>query len=192
VEPAVSAPAPETEAPMPPMKFDIGEEFGTAKKNLPPVKVVGIGVALILVVVVIWMVVQPHRSSATGSIGDVIAVEVPDQHMVLVAINVAFHNHGEKSFWIHNMDAELDLGTEKFKDDAASASDFDRYFQAFPALKTHALPGLKIEDKTLPGGDAQGTIVVSFPVTLDTFNAHKALKVHIQAYDQPVPLEMVK
>ncbi|MBS1853012.1 MAG: hypothetical protein JST79_19075 [Acidobacteria bacterium] len=184
--------APASEPPASPLPFDIGEEFGTAKKNLPPVKIVGIGVALILLIVGVWLVLQPHRSPASGSIQEVAAVEVPDQHMVLVAINVAFHNGGKKPFWIHNMEAEIESAGKQFKDDAASASDFDRYFQAFPALKAHALPGLKMEDKILPEADAQGTVIVSFPVTMDEFNARKSLKVRIYAYDQAVPLELVK
>lgn len=178
-------PAPEAQAPIP---FDIGEEFGTAKKNLPPVKILILGVVAIAVIGAILSVLQRPRTTAAGAIDNVVAVEIPGQNAVLVAINVSFQNQGKKPFWIHSMKADLETASGTSSDDAASAVDFDRYFQAFPALKEHALPALKIEDKIEPGGSTKGTIVVSFPVTQDVFAARKSLRVSIWPYDQAVPL----
>jgi hypothetical protein len=90
------------------------------------------------------------------------------------------------------MKADLETTDKTYSDDAASASDFDRYFQAFPALKEHALTPLKIEDKIPPGGSTQGTIVVSFPVSQDIFSKRKSLKVSIWPYDQAVPLVLTR
>jgi hypothetical protein len=50
--------------------FHIGEEFGTAKKSLPPVKIVLIGVALIAVVALIASLTQRPHSATAGSIDD--------------------------------------------------------------------------------------------------------------------------
>ena len=80
----------------------------------------------------------------------------------------------------------------ELSDEAASAMDFARYFQAFPALKEHALAALPPETKIPPGGQAQGTIVVSFPVTQDGFDKRKSFSVVIQPYDQPLPLVLTK
>src|ERR1700675_3042852 len=74
--------------------FHIGEEFGNAKKNLPPVKIVLIGVAVIAVIAIIPSYVQWPRSAATGSIDDVVSVEIADQNSTMVAINVSFQNNG--------------------------------------------------------------------------------------------------
>ena len=54
--------------------------------------------------------------------------------------------------------------------EALSAVDFDRYYQAFPALKANAQPALAPEDKLPPGQEIKRTVMVSFPVTLDAFN----------------------
>ncbi|MBZ5706548.1 MAG: hypothetical protein LAN63_14445 [Acidobacteriia bacterium] len=170
----------------------MGQEFGTGRKNLPPVKIVLIGVAAIVVVALIVAVVQRPHSAATGSIDDVTAVEIPNQSSVMVAITVSIHNDGKKPFWIHNIDAELDTGSEQFKDDAAAAVDVDRYFQAFPALKQHALAPLKRDAMLEPGSQTSGTIVVSFPVLPDAFAKRKSVKVTIHPYDQPVPLVLTK
>ena len=112
--------------------------------------------------------------------------------MVMVAINVSFQNNGVKSYWIHTIKADLDTTTGSFTDDAASPADFDRYFQAFPVLKQHALAPLEREAKINPGGRIAGTVIVTFPVTPDAFANRKSLKVTIQPYDQPVPLVLTK
>src|ERR1700687_5229229 len=78
--------------------FHIGEEFGTAKKNLPSLKIVLISIAVIVVAVAIASFVQRPVSATTGSIDDVVPVEVPDQNLVMVAINVSFQNNGIKPY----------------------------------------------------------------------------------------------
>jgi hypothetical protein len=82
-------PAPETgPKPLPHM----GEEFGTAKKNLPPVKIILIGIAALIVVGGIIAFVQRPQTPATGSIDNITSVAVPDQNSVMVAISVTVHN----------------------------------------------------------------------------------------------------
>ena len=174
------------------MKFDIGEEFGTAKKNLPPVKILLAGAVVIAIVAGILELVQHPASSTVGVIGEVSSVEIPDQNSVMLAINVSIQNRGEKPYWIHTISAELETASRKFSDQAASAIDFPRYFQAFPVLKRSALDPLPPETKIAPGGQIQGTIIVSFPVTAEAFAARKSLQVTIQPYDQPVPLVLTK
>ena len=186
--PGATIPAPSD----PGTPFDIGEEFGNAKKNLPPLKIVLIGVAVIAVIALIASLAQRPHSATAGSIDDVVSVEIPDQHSIMVAINVSFQNNGAKPYWIHTIKSDLDTTTGSFTDDAASPADFDRYFQAFPTLKQHALAPLEREAKINPGGHIQGTIIVAFPVTPDAFANRKALKVTIQPYDQPVPLVLIK
>jgi hypothetical protein len=188
-----SSPPPPPSVPPPPQtRFNIGEEFGTAKKNLPPAKIIAIGVGVVVVVAIILALAQRPQSATTGSIDDVVSVEVPDQNMVMVAINVSFQNNGVKPYWIHTINAGLDTTSGSFSDDAASPADFDRYFQAFPALKQHALAPLEREAKINPGGRTAGTIIVTFPVTPEAFANRKSLKVTIQPYDQPVPLVLTK
>lgn len=184
----VTPSAPSEAKPLPHLE----EEFGTAEKNLPPVKIVLIGVAVVVVVAVIVALLQRPHSPATGAISNLAAVEVPGQNSVMVAINVSIHNGGQKPFWIHTIRADLDAADNQVSDEAAPAVDFNRYFQAFPALKQNALPALKRETMIPPGTDLQGTIIVSFPVTQDAFSHRKQLKVTIQPYDQPVPLVLTQ
>jgi hypothetical protein len=176
--------------------INIGEEFGTAKRNLPPPKVLGIGLALILVISAIIVFTQ-SRPSSSGSIDDVNAVEIPNQNSVLATINVTIQNNGKKAIWIHSMKASLETstpdasGNTKFTDEAGSPADFERYFQAFPALKERSIAPLQVETKIQPGDKASGTIMVSFPVTKDVFDKRKSLAVTIQPYDE-IPLTVKK
>jgi hypothetical protein len=178
--------------PPPATDFQIGEEFGTAKKNLPPVRIVLIGVGLVVVVGAVLAFMQRARPSANGSIDQMVSVEIPNQGSVMVAVNVSFRNNGPKPFWIHTIKAELDTANATFSDDAAAPVDFDRYYQAFPALKQYAIEPLQIEAKIMPGGQIRGTIIFSFPVTPDAFANRKVLNVIIQPYDQPAPLVLTK
>ena len=182
-----AAPALRTQA-----DFGIGDEFGTAKKNLPPWRIVAIGVGIVVVAAAIAAWFQRPQTAAAGAIDDVVAVEIPDQDSTMVAINVSFQNGGAKPFWIHTIQAELDTASGVFPDDAASPADFQRYYEAFPVLKQHALDPLQREAKINPGGQIKGTIIVSFPVTADGFAKRQALKVIVQPYDQPVPLVLTK
>jgi hypothetical protein len=107
----------------------------------------------------------------------------------MVAISVTVHNGGQKPFWIRTTQAAMQGADGKeYKDEGLSAVDFDRYYQAFPALKENSYPPLERESKINPGGETRGTMIVSFPITADAFASRKSLTVTIQPYDQPVPL----
>jgi hypothetical protein len=170
----------------------LNEEFGTAKKNLPSVRIIAIVIAVTAFVIGIVTFVQRPKPQGSGSIDDVVAVEIPDQSAVLVGVNVTLVNTGKKPLWIKDVKATLKTASGEFSDVAASAVDFDRYFQAFPKLKEHTLPSLAPETKIPPGGQAQGTVVVSFPVTQDGFDKRQSLSVVIQPYDHPLPVILTK
>ena len=171
---------------------NIGEEFGTAKRNLPPPKIVAIVLAVAAVVIGIFAFLDRAKPQGGGSVDNIAVVEVPDQNEVLVAVNVTVHNSGKKPLWIHDIKGKITTAAGEFTDEAASAIDFDRYFQAFPVLKEHALAAIPPETKIPPGGEAQGTVVVSFPVKRDDFDKRQSLSVVIQPYDQPLPLTLTK
>ena len=170
----------------------IGDEFGTAKRNLPPVKILLIALAGVLVIAGVISFLQRAKPQAAGSLDSVTAVQIPNQTASLVALTFTLHSSGERSLWVRSIQAKLtDPGGEQTSD-AVSAVDFDRYYQAFPALKATAQPALSPEDKLQPGQEIKRTVIVSFPVTLDAFNQRKSVSVIIQAYDQPVPVVLTK
>ena len=87
--------------------INIGEEFGTAKRNLPPAKIVAIVLGVAAVLLGIFAFVTRAKPQGGGSVDNIAAVEIPDQHAVMVAINITVHNSGEKSLWIHDIKAKI-------------------------------------------------------------------------------------
>jgi hypothetical protein len=176
----------QAEQPQPssPTKFDIGEEYGTARKNLPPVGILAICIATVLVIVAAYSLTHKAHALSSGSMDDVTVVAVPGQDMVMVAINVTVQNNSEKPSWIHTIKATLDTGKDKLEDDATPAVDAQRYFQAFPALKQHSMAFLLPEARLDAKSKTSGTVVVSFPVTEEVFNARKSLTVTVTPYDE--------
>jgi len=185
-------PAPPPQSPSPPepiTEFHIGDEFGTAKRNLPPAGIVLICIAAVAVIVGIFAFKERPKPQGAGAIDFVAATEVPGQNMILAAITLTLRNTADKALWIHTLKARLTTADDKtFDDDAASAVDLDRYFQAFPALKESSEPPLPPETKLPAGAERRGTIIVSFKVTREAFDQRKSLTVTIQPYDQVLPV----
>ena len=175
--------------------FKIGDEFGTAKRNLPPARIVLISIAIVAVIVAIVAFHERAKPQGDGSITFVTAAEVPTQDpnhkMVLAAITFTLRNTAEKSLWIRSLKAELTAADgHTYEDQAASAVDLDRYYQLFPSLKESSEAPLPPETKLMPGTERRGTIVVSFPIAKEAFDQRKSLVVTIQPYDQPLPITL--
>jgi hypothetical protein len=190
--PAAADPAATKTAPQRGPTINIGDEFGTAKRNLPPVKVLLLTMAGVLIVAGIASFFQRAKPQGAGSLDNVVAVELPGQNAVLVALTFTLHNSGEKPLWVHGIQGKLINAGGELNSDAVSAVDFDRYYQGFPALKAGALPALSPEDKLQPGQELKRTVMVSFPVTLDAFSQRRSVSVVVQPYDQPVPVTLTK
>jgi len=186
--PAVTEPTP----PSPQYSFNIGEEFGTAKRNLPPAKIVLIALAVLVAVSTIYTLTHRTKPLGTGGIDDFTAVSVPDQNLMLVAINVTLTNTGEKAMYIHTLKGMLKTDSGEFEDEPVSQVDYQRYFQAFPTLGVHAQKALLPETKIMPGDSTHGTVLVSFPVSQEAFDKRKSLSVSIQPYDQALPILLTK
>jgi hypothetical protein len=194
--PSQSTTAPTTQEPAAPqatpIPFSIGEEFGTARKNLPPTRIVLIGVGLILVIGAVVAFVQRPRQTAAGTIDNIVVAPVPNQKQVMVAIGLTLQNRGKTLYVVNDIKADIEVGNDSYSDSAASAVDFERYFQAFPALMAHARDPLKLGATIEPGGEIQSTIIVSFPVMRDAFTNRKSLTVTVTPKDQQIPLVLTK
>jgi len=182
----------------PASEFHIGEEFGTAKRNLPPAGIVLLSIAIVAVIAGIIAFHERAKPPGAGAISFVGAVEIPKRNpgpqsataaTTMAAITFTLRNTADKSLWIRSLKAQLTTADGRdYEDQAASAVDLDRYFQVFPPLKESTEPPISPETKLLPGTETRGTIVVSFPVRKEAFEQRKSLTVVIQPYDQPLPI----
>jgi hypothetical protein len=193
--PGSAIPAPPAE---PITDFHIGDEFGTARRNLPPARIVLISIVIVAVIIAIIAFRERPKPQGAGSINLVTAVEVPNSSLnpqipnaklTFAAITFTLRNTTEKSLWIRSLKAQFTAADgHAYEDAAASAVDLDRYYQMFPALKESSEPPLPPETKLSPGTEKRGTIVVSFPVGKEAFDQRTSLAVTIQPYDQPLPI----
>ena len=190
-DPTVTPPVQPPVPPDQPSDFDISEEYGTARKNLPPAGILLICVAVVAVIVAAYVLTHRAHTVNAGSIDDVVAVQLPGQEMVMAAVNVSIHNNEEKPIWIKAIQVTADAGGSKQTDDAAPAVDAQRYLQAIPELKQHALNFLTAETQVNAMSKISGTIIVTFPVKADAFAARKSLSVSITPYDE-LPIVMTK
>lgn len=171
--------------------FDIAEEYGTARKSLPPAGIVAICVAVVAAIVAGYALTHRAHAVSAASIDDVVAVPMPGQEMVMVAVNVSLQNNEQKPTWIKSISVAADVGGSKQTDEAAPAVDVQRYFQSLPELKQRALELLTPETRISPGSKVSGTIVVSFPVNSNAFAARKSLTITITPYDE-LPIVITK
>lgn len=164
--------------------FDISEEYGTARKSLPPAGIVAICVAVVAAIAIIYALTHRAHPLSTGSIDDVVAVPMPGQDEVMVAINVSIQNNEQKPIWIKSIKVATDAAGQQLTDDAVPATDAQRYFEAMPELKQHALEVLTQDKQINPESKISGTVVVSFPVKTEAFAARKSLSVTVTPYNE--------
>jgi hypothetical protein len=172
--------------------INIGEEYGTAKKSLPPAKIVLICIIAVAIVVAIASFVKRAKPQASGSLDNIAVVEIPGQTSTMTALTFTLHNTSDKILYVHTLQGKVKMEGGESEGDAVSAVDFDRYFQAFPALKNGAQPPLTPETKIQPGESLTRTIIVAFPIALDAFNKRQSTSVVVWPYDQTVPVVMTK
>ena len=180
--PSSAQPAPEPS--QPPTDFDISEEYGTARKSLPPARIVLICVAVVVAIAAIYALTHRAHSPSTGSIDDVESAPMPGQDVTMVAVNVSIQNNEQKPVWIKSIKVATDVGGNQLTDDASPAVDVQRYFEAIPQLKQHALTVLTTDTRINPGDKLSGTVVVTFPVKTDAFASRKSLTVTVTPYDE--------
>ncbi len=170
-------------------EFDAGhvpitEEFDSPRRTLPPVVPMVIALVVVAVFVVGIAYIFRAKPLAQGQIDNVFISQKEGQPNSMLAIQVSLKAVGAKPLYIKAITAELTMPNDSYTDDAASASDFDRYFQAYPDLKDHAMKPLAVETKIPPGSQESGTVIVTFPVDPAEFDTRKSLTVTVQPYDQ--------
>jgi hypothetical protein len=176
--------APNSEARLEPVH--IAEELRDLEKDdkTHVIKVFGVVLVAIVIIVGIFAYLLRPKPKATGAVEDAYAVALPGDN-VLTTVKVSLQNAGGKALWIRNIKGKLVTADgNEYQDQAASASDFERYFQGYPDLRDHSLQALKVETMLRPGEQTRGSVILGFPVTLDTFNRRKSLSVTVEPYDQ--------
>lgn len=174
----------------------ITEEMDSAKWTLPPIVPIVIGLVALAIVIAVFAIGLRPKPSSAGAINSVFAVDVPNENTTMVEVQLTARNVGEKPMYIRGTRIEVEIPgqSDPLKDDgSANPQDFQRYFQAFPDLKAHAIEPLKPETRIAVGGEQTGMVMVSFNVPKATFDQRKLLKAVVLIDDQnPLVIEEKK
>jgi hypothetical protein len=179
-----SSPVPPAPTPAPQSDFNIGEEYGTARKSLPPAGIVAICLGVVVAIVAGYSLTHRARPQSSGSIDGVFAAPMPNQKLLMIAVNISLQNNEQKPIWIKSIRVSSDVAGQKQTDDAVPAVDAQRYLSVLPELKPHILQMLTPETRINPGDKISGTLLVSFPVTQEEFAARKSITVTVLPYDE--------
>jgi len=179
------------EKPLDPAHVPMTEEFDRARWTLPPVGIVFIGLGIVAVVAAFLIFANRAKPVASGFIVDASAVQLQD-NTILAAVQLNISNATPKQWYIENIKATVKTPQGEYTDDsAASATDSERYFQAFPGLAPAGTNVLKFDQKLAPGEHESGTVVFAFPITKDQFDQRQSITVVVKPFDN-LPVTFTK
>jgi len=124
-------------------------------------------------IVQVWA--HPHHPETSGfdANGEAMAKEGFDQ--VLVFARVRLHNVSKQPLFLHNVMANATLDDGIHSSYAATAGDYDRVFIAYPSLTIPHGNGLSLDTTLDPGQTVEGTVVSSFRMSKQQWDARKDL-----------------
>jgi type II secretory pathway pseudopilin PulG len=148
-------------------------------------------IALVLVAIILGAIAVAFRSRpvAAGSIDEAYAVENLSQHTVMASVQLTLKNTSKKPITLANVIITLHTDQNDFSDEAASVTDYERYFKAYPELQAHSIEGLARGTSLQPGAQISGSILVSLPVTKQKFDTRRAITATVK-FDGVPPMEL--
>jgi len=135
-------------------------------------------------IVSVWAHPQHTESSGLDANGAPMAKEVFDQ--VLVFAEVRLHNQSKEPLFLLNILSNSTLQDGIHSSYAASLSDYDRIFLAYPDIPVPHGAGLPLSLTLDPGQSADGTFVSSFKLTKQEWDQRKDLSFSFSFRYQPV------
>ncbi|MGO9340476.1 MAG: hypothetical protein ACLPY1_23635 [Terracidiphilus sp.] len=131
----------------------------------------------------IWVHPQHTETSGFDANGAAMAKEAFDQ--VYVFALVKLHNQSDKPLFLHNAMTNATLDDGIHSSYAATASDYNRVFLAYPNIPVpHGKP-LSPQSTIEPGQTIEGTIVSAFRLTQEQWGARKDLNFSFGIQYQP-------
>ena len=135
-------------------------------------------------IVAVWAHPQHTETSGLDTNGNPMPKESFDQ--VLVFAEARLHNQGKVPLFLLTILTNATLPDGIHSSSAASESDYDRVFLAYPDIPVPHGEGLPINLVLGPGQIIDGTFVSSFRLTKQQWDARKDLNFSFTFRDQPV------
>jgi hypothetical protein len=134
-------------------------------------------------IVQVWAHPRHTVTSGLDAAGAAMAQETFDH--VLVFAHVKLHNQGDKPLFLYQIATNATLEDGLHTSYAATLTDYDRVFIAYPELAARHEKGLSQETTINPGQTVEGTFVSSFRVSKQQWDARKDLSFTFAFQYQP-------
>jgi hypothetical protein len=131
----------------------------------------------------VWAHPQHTQTSGFDANGAPMASESYDQ--VYVFALVKLHNQSDKPLFLHNIMTNATLDDAIHSSSAATASDYDRVFLAYPKMPVPHGKALSPQATIQPGQTIEGTFVSNFKLSKQEWDAHKDLNFTFAIQYQP-------
>jgi hypothetical protein len=131
----------------------------------------------------VWVHSQHTETSGFDANGAPMPKEVADQ--VYVFALVKLHNQSDKPLFLHTILTNTTLDDGIHSSYAATASDYDRVFVAYPNMPVPHGKALPPQATIDPGQSAEGTIVSAFRLSKEQWDTHKDLSFTFGIQYQP-------
>jgi hypothetical protein len=131
----------------------------------------------------VWVHPQHSETSGFDASGAPMVKESFDQVYVFALVKI--HNESKQPLFLHNILTNATLSDAIHSSYAATPVDYERVFQAYPKMPVpHGKP-MPNEATIDPGQTLEGTIVSTFRVTKQEWDAHKDLNFTFEFRYQP-------
>jgi hypothetical protein len=177
----------------------LGEEFTKGSSHVvwasvAAAIVVTIGIALYVIagqkppvasgeIEQVWVHPQHTETSGFDASGAPMPVETYDQIYVFVLVKL--HNQSQQPLFLHSITTNATLDDGIHSSYAATATDYDRVFLAYPSMPVpHGKP-LSPQTTIDPGQTVEGTFVSAFRITKQQWDARKSLDFTFAIQYQP-------
>jgi hypothetical protein len=176
-----------------------GEEFTKGSSHVVWASIVA--AVLVTIAIAVYVIAGQKPPAATG---EIVQVWVHPQHIVtpgfdangepmpqesydhvLVFVHVKLHNQGKLPLFLHQILTNATLEDGVHSSYAATLSDYDRVFIAYPELATLHSKGLSPDTTIEPSQTQEGTFVSSFRITKQQWDARKDLSFTFAFQYQP-------
>lgn len=131
----------------------------------------------------VWVHAQHSESSGFDANGVAVAPEQMDQVYVFALVKI--HNQSKQPLFLRNCITNATLPDGIHSSYAATATDYDRVFIAYPAMPVPHGKGLSLTSTIDPGQTIEGTIVSAFHLTKPEWDARKDLSFTLGLQYQP-------
>ncbi|HEY1901254.1 MAG TPA: hypothetical protein VGG56_02410 [Terracidiphilus sp.] len=121
----------------------------------------------------VWVHPQHSETSGFDANGAAMAKETYDQIYVFALVEL--HNQSDKPLFLRNMAANATLDDGIHSSYAATATDYDRVFLAYPNMPVPHGKALSPQATIDPGQTVEGTMVSAFRLTKEQWDARKGL-----------------